>query len=405
MTTLPSGTLPCAPQSAAEGVAVGLRDCIRDLLDYCCREQWSGWDPYDGLNSRLFQCTPLIRFALARLAWTQFFKRCPVNLRPLAGVPRGQNPKGIALFMSALVRLERIGLVGAEEVEPLAARLVELRSPGRAWSCWGYHFDWQTRGYIVPRFTPNVVCTTFAGHALLDCYDAFQNELWFEAARSAGAFLLEGLNVTRAGNTICFSYTPLDHGLVHNANLLAAAFLARLHSYRASKGVQEACVAATRYAIEHQRPDGSWPYGEGAKQQWIDSFHTGYNLCALEGIRECMSWEELRGPIERGYRFYLDHFFEPDGWVKYFHDRTYPIDSHAIAHALVTLTTLASYDPRSVLVAAKVCDWALRNMRSPEGWFYYQKWPLWTNRINYMRWSQAWMLLGLAEYAKKLAGV
>ena len=39
-------------------------------------------------------------------------------------------------------------------------------------------------------------------------------------------------------------------------------------------------------------------------------------------------------------------------------------------------------------------------MRSPEGCFYYyQKWRFWTNRINYMRWSQAGMLLALAEFA------
>ena len=41
-------------------------------------------------------------------------------------------------------------------------------------------------------------------------------------------------------------------------------------------------------------------------------------------------------------------------------------------------------------------------MRSPEGWFYYQRWRFWTNRINYMRWSQACMLLALAEFATKL---
>ena len=41
-------------------------------------------------------------------------------------------------------------------------------------------------------------------------------------------------------------------------------------------------------------------------------------------------------------------------------------------------------------------------MRSPEGCFYYyQKWRFWTNRINYMRWSQAWMLLALSTLLEK----
>ena len=31
-----------------------------------------------------------------------------------------------------------------------------------------------------------------------------------------------------------------------------------------------------------------------------------------------------------------------------------------------------------------------------QGYFYYQVLPFWTNKISYMRWSQAWMLLALA---------
>lgn len=393
----------CSIEEGTGSSVVALPDAVRGavlgLLDYCRGEGWSGWDPYDGLNSRLFQATPLSRFGVARLGWTQLFKRCPVNLRRIAFVPRGQNPKGIALFVSALVRLARHGMSDAGEIVALADRILELRSPGQKQFCWGYNFDWQTRSYLVPRFTPNIICTTFAGNALLDAYDLSGRGDLLDAALSAGDFVLNGLHRSGESDSFCFSYTPLDRGRVHNANFLGAALLARLHCYRASDEFRSAAMAATRYGVGHQGADGSWPYGESPKQGWIDSFHTGYNLCALECVRECLGWQELRGPIEKGYRFYLGHFFESDGRVKYFHDRTYPIDIHAIAHALVTLCCLSEYDPRSLDVARAVYDWAMRNMRSRQGWFYYQKWPLWTNRVNYMRWGQAWMLLGLAAYA------
>ena len=84
--------------------------------------------------------------------------------------------------------------------------------------------------------------------------------------------------------------------------------------------------------------------------------------------------------------------------ARYFHQRTWPVDIHSIAQALITLNELAAYDARSRPLAREVSAWALREMRAPEGWFYYQKWPWGTNRINYMRWSQAWMLLALATH-------
>ena len=36
-------------------------------------------------------------------------------------------------------------------------------------------------------------------------------------------------------------------------------------------------------------------------------------------------------------------------------------------------------------------------MRSPHGYFYYQRHRLFTNRIPYIRWSNAWIFRGLSE--------
>src|SRR5438270_13895395 len=66
---------------------------------------FAGFDPFDGLNSRLFQATPFRKYRFPRLALTQLIKRSPVNLRPLLGVEPGVNPKAIALF--ALAELSR----------------------------------------------------------------------------------------------------------------------------------------------------------------------------------------------------------------------------------------------------------------------------------------------------------
>jgi hypothetical protein len=66
---------------------------FRSLKSYCEAQNFAGWDPYDGLNSRVFQATPLKHWDLARLAWIQGFKRSPINFRKLLLVPKNTTPK------------------------------------------------------------------------------------------------------------------------------------------------------------------------------------------------------------------------------------------------------------------------------------------------------------------------
>jgi hypothetical protein len=60
-------------------------ETLTRLRAYCENEEYKGWDPYDGLNSRLLSRLPWIgRNRLLRLAWIQAFKKSPVNLRTIA---------------------------------------------------------------------------------------------------------------------------------------------------------------------------------------------------------------------------------------------------------------------------------------------------------------------------------
>ena len=46
--------------------------------------------------------------------------------------------------------------------------------------------------------------------------------------------------------------------------------------------------------------------------------------------------------------------------------------------------------------AKKIAGWTIINMQDENGYFYYQKWPFFTNKISYMRWNQAWMMFSLS---------
>src|SRR5690554_3346006 len=73
---------------------------FKRLKDYVESQQHKGWDPYDGLNSKFFQRTPLRHLRFFRLLWIQFFKISPINFRKLFNVPREYNAKGLGLFLT-----------------------------------------------------------------------------------------------------------------------------------------------------------------------------------------------------------------------------------------------------------------------------------------------------------------
>ena len=375
------------------------------LLAYGRANNWAGYDPYDALNSRVFKALPFLDFRLARLALTQGVKRCPVNLRPLLGVPRTANPKGVALFLSAHVRLSESGLPeGTEMIDPLAAMLLALRSPGQRDACWGYNFDWQQRIELIPKGSPNIICSTFAANALLDAYERSPQAPWLSAAVSTADFLLAALLRREGESKACFSYSLLGREKIHNANLLGAAFLCRVGRLTGERKYTEPALEAARYSAGKQHEDGAWDYGEAPTQRWIDNFHTGFNLVALHRVGADAGTADFESSVRRGFDFFRSRFIRGDGAPRYFHDATFPIDIHSAAQSILTLVELRDFRKDNLDLVHKVLAWTLSNMWDRRGFFYFQRHPCYTVRTSFMRWSQAWMLLALATLLAKSTG-
>lgn len=369
---------------------------FKGLLDYVEGANYAGYDPYDALNSPLIRLLGS-RSKWVRIAFTQFLRRCPVNLRPLLGVKKGHNPKGIGLFLWGYVRLFRMDEDEAvlEKIRDLLDILNGLRSANCSGSAWGYNFDWQSRTFFRPRGAPTIVNTAFIGHALLDCYEYTGLQQALDMAIPIKEFILNDLHRTRKDETFCFSYTPVDTDVVHNANMLGSSILSRLFRYSADPACREAGQTSLAYSMDHQNEDGSWPYAENRSQRWIDSFHTGFNLQALRCILAEGMVPEYRQAYEKGVSYYARNFFLADGTPKYYHDTVYPIDIHAPAEAIYFFSGMGQ--PYEALTE-KVLHWTLANMLSSRGYFYFRNTGYFMNRIPYMRWSQAWMFHSLSEY-------
>src|SRR3981081_3944294 len=368
------------------------------LFTYCQANNWAGYEPYDALNSPIINALPFLNARLPRLILTQVLKRSPINVRSLMLIPKTQNPKAIGLFLSAFVKLSNIGMVGHEDyVELMVDRLVALRAQDVPYWCWGYNFPWQTRTVLVPRSAPNLVCTAFAASGLLDAYEQREEPRYLSMALSASEYILKELYWTDSKGVCGFGYpVPTVRSQIHNENLLAAGLFCRVYQHTGERKFLDPAFNVARSSAAQQHRDGGSDYGEGPHQEWIDNIHTGFNLSALRTIARCAETTEFESCLRRGLEFYRSHFFRGDGAVRYFHNRTYPIDTHCVAQSIITLLDLKDFDPSNVRVAHSVFQWAMDHMWDDRGFFYYRVLRTCTIRTSYMRWTQAWMFLALS---------
>jgi hypothetical protein len=366
------------------------------LADWVIANDYSGYDPFDGLNSRIFQALPLKHSRFFRLAWIQFFKRSPLNFRKIALVPKGKNPKGLAL--SVLAWLEIYRLNKSEKAENQIRYLLDkltntaIRNPNSALA-FGYNFDWQGRAFFAPTGTPTVVPTAFAARAFIESYNTFGDENHLKTARSICDFIIHDLKRTHeTADEICFSYSPIDKTRVFNASLLACETLACVGKLTDEIELKNLAVRGANYVVNRQKSDGSWSYGDENYQSWADNFHTAFNLMSLKRIAKACETDNFDDSIRRGYEFWIDNFFENDGFPKYFHNQKFPADCHSSAAAIVCLYEFGNFE-----LAEKIANWTIKNLWNERGYFIYQQKKFYKISIPYMRWTNSWMLYALAK--------
>ncbi len=390
------------------------QESLYQLKEYCEGERFKGWDPYDGLNSRVFNAIPFLnKVAFFRLVMIQLFKRNPINLRKLFLVPKQYNAKGIGLFLQGYSNLYKAvkcqpqfaEIYGEcddilKRIHQLAELLLSLRSKGDYHgACWGYNFDWQARLYFLfPKGTPTVVATNFCATALMEAYEITKKQEYLDVALSSARFVIDDLHRSRQQEGFLFSYSPLQgNDTVYNASLLGSRLLSFCYKYTGNEQYRQLAKESIIACCKGQREDGAWVYGLKPFQNWVDSFHTGYNLDALIAYQENTGDTAFNSYIENGFNYYVHHHFDEHHEPKYYDTKKYPIDIHCPGQLFVTLWRLHKFSEYRDL-ATDVLNWTIKNMQDKKGYFYYQLKKGISSKISYMRWSNAFMFSSLTYY-------
>ncbi|WP_299982499.1 hypothetical protein [uncultured Pseudoteredinibacter sp.] len=379
-------------------------EITESILEKSRESNFCGHDPFDGLNSRIFTCMPVLKNGILGLLWTQLHKVSPINFRPAMLIPKMRNPKGIALYILGMIENDlpvkdhHIRDVCVE----LADWLVSVKSDPEIWpdSCWGYHFDWKARAFYVPKGKPNVITTIYVSQALYRLGRLLNRSDYIQEAFSSANFIVEKLYTFHDSKNY-FAYIPGETAFVHNASLWGAAWVAFVGSETNNDRYRDLSLLVARQSVRDQLENGSWVYGSSSHHQFIDGFHTGYNLEALSLIRSSLEQSELTESIDLGYKYYRENFFTDSFDAKYYNDNVYPLDMHSVAQAIITLLGVGG-GKEDYALADRVISRSIEQMFCPRSRkFFYQKTKWYTNRIDYTRWTQAWVYYSFSYYNRR----
>lgn len=381
---------------------------LNKLLENAERDDYSGYDIYDGL--KITESQRILNNVYANTLITQFFKKCPVNFRKLAGIQKSRMPKTLGIFlktycnMSLLTNNDEEKKIFLDKARAIKNDLIKLKLNSYSGACWNFGFK-----YKMMFDTPTIVITAIIVKALFDYYKISGDEETKKILVDIKNFIIKDLHHTVTKEGICFSYTPKTKDCTYNASMLAAETLSIIYSITRDDGLIELIASAVDFVLEHRQKDGRWNYSininNGAERKQVD-FHQGYVLESLFNIINLAKLEDKKylTALSLGTNFYYQNQFYPEGRSRWRFPADYPVDIHNQAQGIITFSLLKHLHPRYFDFARTIAEWTIQNMFDEKGYFYYQVNKLCKNKINYMRWSQAWMALALSTLLTKEIG-
>jgi hypothetical protein len=386
-----------------QGACKTLRSSINHVLEWAEKNDYQGYEPYDGLTSYLRVVTfghPLVERILE-----QMVLRCPFHVRPLLGVPSQRSFSGMGLFAKGYIRMW--SLTGDEQYKNKAIScldwLLNNYSQGFSGYCWGLNYDYTFRLGHRPKHTPDVVTTSIIADAFLDSCAFLKIQKHRDAVNSICEFLTKDVPFEKDADGICISYVPTKQQSIHNSNMLVAAVLSKASSLLDNTSMASVAKDAVSYTCCKQLSNGAWYYGEAPNLRWIDNWHTGYILDSLKDYSEYTEDQSFSQNLVSGLSYYTSSFINDDGCPNFYENRKRPIDIQCAAQTIETLSYFSNVqNTNSLQLAVSVAEWTIKNMQDKDGYFYYRLLPWKKVKIPMIRWGQATMFSALSYLLSKL---
>ncbi len=396
-------------------MTVSTQTAYHKLFDFISRHNFKGYDPYDGNHTRFGL---LKKYYPTRLVLTYLNKFSPVNFRPLLGISRSESNQTLAFLMRAVLT-HNPGTSQAEEFIQNTLNHFITSSQKKiygehAW--YGLDFPVQMLKPKTPfdHSIPDVIATEACALAILQyAQKEHKYDLLKEYITGVVGYFMKH-HLVESGNNTFFKYYPDSplHQVTYNASIIAAVYLLEVDHIEKETTWTETAKKAIDFVVNRQHPEGYWNYRinlkTGEEKQQID-FHQGFILDALlrfiqlEGNNNPVAKESYK----KGLEFYHKKQFLPNGQGIYRYPRKWPVNIHNQAQGIITFTRAAAagFGEKYHHFARTIAQWTIQNMQDKDGHFYFLKYPLFTNKIPYIRWSDAAMAYALAvllKYEKKL---
>ena len=193
----------------------------------------------------------------------------------------------------------------------------------------------------------------------------------------------------------------MDERAVYNASLLGVKSLGLIYQFTKEEHLKDIAFKAVNAVCDNQHKNGAFRHSDQVGDNWRDNFHTGFKIECIATYQKCFKDYSFQKNLNIGLDYWLRNFFLSDGKPKYYDNKIYPLDLHTVGQMIPTLYHCDSIKKNEKMIL-KTLGWSFKYMLSNSGYFYFQKQRLWKNKIEYMRWPNAWMFYGISFYLKYL---
>jgi hypothetical protein len=272
--------------------------------------------------------------------------------------------------------------------------------------CWGYPFDWVTRGGTIPKETPLITTTPYVYEAFLQAYKVDPRPHWKEVLASTAKHAANDIKDFKVSETSSScAYSSLGEGGVINAAAYRAFLLTSASQVLGNEDYWKIAERNLHFVLENQNADGSWFYAVDGVRDFVDHFHTCFVMKALAKIDRLNPRPGTDEALKKGVDYYLRALFDEDGLPKPFAKAprltVYKRELYDCAECINLCLLLRDRFPvleetLGTVVAAILRDWV-----KPDGSFRSRRLHLGWDNVPMHRWGQSQMFRSLAFYLRE----